>query len=83
MEKYVIDFSQASNAIHLNKALNIFICGVVFIAGVSASLSPSTLIVNEGNNYTVTISLDKPPGTRIGLVIQTNPLSATGTYVVM
>jgi len=70
---------QYNNVIHLCKEPILFICSVAIITGVSASLLPSTLSVKEGNNYTVTISLDKPPGTRIGLVIQTNPLSATGT----
>lgn len=43
-------------------------------------MSPSTVSVDEGNNYTIVVTFDKPAGTMIGLIIETNPLTATGRY---
>ena len=50
------------------------------ITGVIASFSSSSPNVKEGDNYTVTVSLDKPPGRLIGFIIETIPLSATSMY---
>ena len=51
------------------------------ITGVIASFSSSSPNVKEGDNYTVTVSLDKSPGRLIGFIIETIPLSATSMYV--